>query len=203
MSAQSLRDELLAVAGVAEVELDGEAGSPAGVKIRLEAGADAERVGVEVQRVLAGHGMRSRVDAGALPPTPPLPAVAPAPPPEEAAVAAPPAAPGAQAGLRSVRVEESATGLEVTVTGLDGRQATRRAPASEDGLTAAVVEAVGVLVTGSTPRLVSVDWTTANGSQVVTLVLEVPGGLKGAGAGLVRASRGYALARAAWSALLP
>jgi len=202
VSAQSLRDELLGVAGVAEVDLDGDDQAPAGVRIRMTTDADPERVGVEVQRVLAAHGMRSRLDAGGAPPAPALPLVAPAPPSEEEAGGAerPPRLPSE---LRSVRVEESAAGLEVTVTAEDGREATRRGARSEEGLETAVVEAVGLLLVGAPPRVIAVDWATANGSQVVTVVLESPEGLKGAGAGLVRASRGYALARAAWSALLP
>ena len=201
VAAESLRDELLALPGVGEVELDGEGGAPAGVRIRLATDADPDRVGVEVQRVLAAHGMRSRVDDSAVTPPPPLPLVAPAPPPEEEAPAV--AGPsGVPAALGSVRVEESATAVEVTVTAADGRQATRRRGAvSEEGLAEAVIEAVGILLVGAPARVIAVDWATANGSRVVTVVLEAPGGAKGAGAGLVRASRAYAVARAAWSAL--
>ena len=201
MAAESLRDELLALPGVGEVELDGEGGAPAGVRIRLATDADPDRVGVEVQRVLAAHGMRSRVDDSAVNPPPPLPLVVPAPPPEEEAapVVAGPA--GVPAALGWVRVDESATAVEVTVTAADGRQATRRGAVSEEGLAEAVIEAVGILLVGAPARVIAVDWTTANGSRVGTVVLEAPGGAKGAGAGLVRASRAYAVARAAWSAL--
>jgi hypothetical protein len=204
---QSLRDELLALPGVAEVELDGEPGAPAGVRVRLAAEADPDRVGVDVQRVLAAHGMRSRVDGSAVAPPPPLPLMAPAPPPEEAPPPTPVPAPPAErpagkpALLESVRVEERAANVEVTVTAGDGRQATRQGPPTEEGLAAAVIEAVGVLLVGALPRVIAVDWATANGSRVVTVVLEAPDGAKGAGAGLVRASRAFAIARAAWSAL--
>lgn len=201
MAAESLRDELLALPGVAEVELDGEGGAPAGVRIRLAVGADPDRVGLEVQRVLAAHGMRSRVDDGELAPAAPLPLVVPAPPPEEGAAHADPGRVGSPGALGSVRVEESATAIEVTVIAVDGRQATRRGPVSEEGLAEAVIEAVGVLLVGAPARVIAVDWATAEGSRVVTVVLEAPGGAKGAGAGLVRASRAYAVARAAWSAL--
>ena len=202
VAAESLRDELLALPGVAEVELDGEGGAPAGVRIRLAVDADPDRVGLEVQRVLAAHGMRSRVDDSELTPAAPLPLVVPGPPPEEGAAHAVGA--GARRGaLESVRVEESATAIEVTVIAVDGRQATRRGPVSEEGLAEAVIEAVGVLLVGAPARVIAVDWATAEGSRVVTVVLEAPGGAKGAGAGLVRASRAYAVARAAWSALTP
>ena len=149
MAAESLRDELLALPGVAEVELDGEGGAPAGVRIRLAVGADPDRVGLEVQRVLAAHGMRSRVDDSELTPPAPLPLVVPAPPPEEGAAHAVPGPAGAPGALGSVRVEESATAIEVTVIAVDGRQATRRGPVSEEGLAEAVIEAVGVLLVGA------------------------------------------------------
>ena len=203
MAADSLRDELLALPGVAEVELDGEAGAPAGVRIRLAVDADPDRVGLEVQRVLAAHGMRSRVDGSAVAPPPPLPAMTPAPPPQDLPPPAPawPRPEPAPAGLQSVRVEESGAAVEVTVSAADGRRATRQGAPTEEGLAAAVIEAVGMLLVGGLPRVISVDWATANGSRVVTVVLEAPDGTKGAGAGLVRASRAFAIARAAWSAL--
>ncbi|MBN2114301.1 MAG: hypothetical protein JW785_09265 [Acidimicrobiia bacterium] len=200
VAAPSLRDELLGLPGVAEVELDGEGSAPSGVRIRLAPDADPDRVGLEVQRVLAAYGMRSRVDGTAVapPPLPPLPPLAPreeeAPPP--APVEARPAP-----GLAAVRLEETASTLEVTVTAADGRQATRSSAVGEDELAAAVIEAVGELLVGGPPRVIAVDWATANGSRVVTVVLEAPGGARGAGAGLVRASRPYAIARAAWAAL--
>jgi hypothetical protein len=202
---QSLRDELLALPGVAEVELDGEAGAPAGVRVRLAVDADPDRVGLEVQRVLAAHGMRSRVDGSAVAPPPPLPLLTPPAPPEEApppaAMPSMPPPAGAAAVLQSVRVEERAAAVEVTVTAADGRQAGRQGAPTEEGLAAAVIEAVGLLLVGALPRVIAVDWATADGSRVVTVVLEAPDGRKGAGAGLVRASRAFAIARAAWSAL--
>ena len=65
MAAESLRDELMQLAGVADAEVDDGADSPTGVRVRLEPDADARLVGVEVQRVLASHGLRSRItDSG-------------------------------------------------------------------------------------------------------------------------------------------
>jgi hypothetical protein len=94
--AESLRDELLSVVGVASAEVDAEGDTPSGVRVRLLPDADAQQVGLEVQRVLASHGMRSRVasDGEALPiptaappPVPPRPS-APPPVPEVAPVVA-------------------------------------------------------------------------------------------------------------------
>ena len=65
MSTSTLQEELLRLDGVAEAEVDAADGAgPAGVRVRLSPDADAEAVGAEVQRVLAAHGMRSRL-AGA------------------------------------------------------------------------------------------------------------------------------------------
>ena len=61
MAAEMLRDELMALPGVAEAEVDESGESPSGVRIRLEPDADAKMVGAEVQRVLSANGMNSRV----------------------------------------------------------------------------------------------------------------------------------------------
>jgi hypothetical protein len=50
---------LLSIAGIASAELEGGEDAPQGVRVQLAAGADADSVGREVQRVLASHGMRS------------------------------------------------------------------------------------------------------------------------------------------------
>ena len=73
MATDNLREELLALPGVAdaEVEADGEATS--GVRVHLHPDADADRVGAEVQRVLTSHGMRSRVAGDDLAPVLSLP----------------------------------------------------------------------------------------------------------------------------------
>ena len=57
----SLREDLLAVPGIAAADLDGDHTTPAGVRVRLAPGADADAVGREVQRILAEHGMRSHM----------------------------------------------------------------------------------------------------------------------------------------------
>ena len=74
---RSIREELLSIVGIADAALDGEAPLPEGVKVQLAPGADPDEVGREVARVLAGHGMRSRmVVPGVAPhaaPPPPAP----------------------------------------------------------------------------------------------------------------------------------
>ena len=196
MAAQSLREQLLALAGVAEAEVDGDDAAPLGVRIRLAPGVDAEAVGAEVQRVLTEHGVHSRLGVGeeAAPPPPLFD-----PEPERAAPAASSAPP--EPSLSSVLVEEASGSLQVTVVASDGRRVARSAEVSEEGLAAAVIAAAGMLIAGVEPRVLSLEWAIVEGSRAVTLVLEAPGGRRGAGAALVRASRAYAIARAAWSAL--
>jgi hypothetical protein len=194
LAALSLREELLALPGVAEAEVEGDDGAPAGVRIRLAPEAEAAAVGREVQRLLADRGMRSRVGESEASVPPPL-----FDPGEQAAAPAPASAPGGW--LHSVAVEETSTGIEVMVVASDGRRAAGRGEATERGLVTAAVAAVGKLVQGEEPRVLSLEWATVDGSRVVTMVLEDTEGRRGAGAAVVRASRGHAVARAAWSAL--
>jgi len=196
VAARSLREQLLALPGVAEAEVDGDDGAPTGVRIRLTPDARAEMVGREVQRLLADRGVRSRLGGEAAAAVPPLFE----PAPEIESVPPRPTAPAGET-LQSVMVEESSAGIQATVVGSDGRRATGRGEASEEGLTAAVIAAVGRLTAGQEPRVLSVEWTEVEGSRVVVVVLEGAGGRRGAGAAVVRASRGYAVGRAAWTAL--
>ena len=125
VSAESLRNELLALAGVAEAEVEMAGEAPTGVHIRLGSEGDAEVVCSEVQRILAAQGMRSRVAVGpgAEPPPSPVPPVSANEPP-------PPSPPGPVTGaqltgeLESVRVDEGASGVIVTATSQDGRTET-------------------------------------------------------------------------------
>jgi len=243
--AESLREELMELDGVAEAEVDEAAESPSGVRVRLEADADARLVGVEVQRVLASHGLRSRITAQddqedeeepelvtapdlepvpepaletlaeeqpeALmepapipPPTMPPPPLTPPPvvPTTEPAPAESPPAPAAgEAGLASVSVDESRDGVAVTATATDGRTVTQRSEATEAGMFAAAVSAVGTLAEGSPPELISVTAMDADGAQAITVVLKRADGTKIAGAAVVKVSAGFCVGRATWAAL--
>lgn len=245
MSVDALRRELLAVPGVADAEVDVEVDGavPSNVRVRLHPEADARTVGADVQRVLASHGMRSRVtgDESAAPPVaPPLPAppatppAPPAPPPivppipaapppapsvpaptpapaaQPAPVPAapPPAAATAPAGdpalvamLASLTVEESLDGVTVVATATDGRRFSQRTAATEEAVAAAVVAVVGALAEGRPPRLLATLLGSAEGTDVVTVLVERVDGPRIAGAAVVRAGRPYAVARATWAAL--
>ncbi len=217
VAAETLRSELLAVPGVASAEVDvTEADAPAGIKVRLAPEADARRVGVEVQRVLAAHGMRSRfppadgvvaeklaaaeefpqagADSGSVAPTrfTPIPVA----PPLEASETL---RPEKSVAVESVSVEERADELTVTVTLTNGRSASREAgfdPAALDtAVVAAVTEAAGVMAT-----VLAVEWLEVEGATVATVVVR-RGAAPTAGAAVVKAGRAFAVANAAIAAL--
>jgi len=215
VASESLREELLALPGVAEAEVDEHGDSPSGVRVRLLPDADARAVGAEVQRVLAEHGMRSRLTSGdregppsggpvaAADPFAPPPMMAAGEPLPEPPTAPPPDAPAAVPGVRltALAVEESAGGVTVTVTSSDGRTATERAESTEQSLFEAVVAAVGTLADGRAPVPLLITRATAAGSEAMTVILEREDGTRVAGAALTRASASYAVARASWVAL--
>jgi hypothetical protein len=231
MSADRLRDELRSLPGVAEADIDRDGDVPTNVRVRLHPQADPGRVGVEVQRVLASHGMRSRVSdeegvsasvvslpvpEAAMPPRPEAPppvavtasatADEPSPPVEEPARNAPPPTEVSSTGpsgvgLASVSVEESADGVAVVATASDGRRFSQRTRPDEEAVAAAVVAVVGALAVGKPPRLLSVSSQRAEGAEAVTVLLEQSDGRRVAGAAVVAAGRAYAVARATWAAL--
>ncbi len=226
MAAETLQSELLAVPGVASAEVDiAEGALPAGVKVSLSPDADARRVGVEVQRVLAAHGMRSRFSSGGdadsevLPEVPPIPQlpddVEPSPvmppPPIDASTApsiepvpppplvAPPEQIAVSAVL-SVSVEERSDGRTASVVLTDGRRASRAIGFDSDELDTAIIaataEAVGVSVTRA-----AVEWLEVDDGNVVTVVIRRADDSLGAGAGVVRSGRAFAVGIATRSAL--
>jgi len=201
LAALSLREQLLALPGVAEAEVDGEDAAPAGVRIHLAPDADAAAVGAEVQQVLSARGMRSRLGREG-PRATTDGSVEPSRGEGPRTANTPVSKPAHARALESVSVEESGSALQVTVVDSNGRRVVRSATAvDEPGLVAAVIGAVGMLLERAEPGVLSVEWGKVDDSRVVTVVLQGAGGRRGAGAGLVRASLGYAVARAAWSAL--
>jgi hypothetical protein len=201
-----LRDELLGLSGVAEVEVASAGGAPDSVRVQLAPDADPALVGAEVQRVLASFGMRSRVSPqeGMAEPVLPL-TVAPQIPSSGGGTPpsgyASPVTLSRTERLASIRVEEGVSGLAVTAVGVGGREETRTGEASERGMEAAVVAAVSALAFDGSSVMVSTAWSEAGGGQVATVVMERPDGTREAGAAVVAGSRAYALARATWRAL--
>ena len=88
---------MLSIAGIASAEFEGGDDAPEGVRVQLAAGADAESVGREVQRILASHGMRSHranEQAAAVPSADVTPSAA-SPAPDHFQQPGPPPPPGA------------------------------------------------------------------------------------------------------------
>ncbi len=227
MAADSLRDELLTIPGIDGAEVDDDDGV-SGVRVQLAAGADPDRVGLAVQRVLATHGMRSAMASGTVPtsgpPPPPGAASVVAFPqggregttehrtvvvpsgavPEAEPESAPPPAPllSSPPMLDAVTVEEGAAGVTVQVVGRDGSRAERRARSTGKGFDEAVVAAVADLVGASPlPLVVGIHDHEAGDAHSVTVVIEIEGGDFRAGAAVVEAGRAFAVAQAAWLAL--
>jgi len=228
VGAETLQTELLGVPGVSAAEIDAGAGAiPAGVKVSLSPDADARRVGIEVQRILAAHGMRSRFSSGkddppptlpteASPPTPPVPespppvvdwstvpqpvavSVEPVPDPPPNA----PPSPSSVPELRSVSVEERVDGLTASVVLSNGRAASRAigADAGAEQMYAAIVDAV-VEAAGRAVTAKAVEWLQIDERTVVTVVVERDDGSLGAGAGVTRFGRAFAVGTATRSAL--
>jgi len=224
LAAENIRDELMSLRGVADadIDVDPEDGVPSGVRVHLETGADPSRVGAEVQRVLASHGMRSQVAGEELAPVVSLPVAAPAspmpeadavsPPPsladpgEPVATPIPPVSPDREVGdrhsLASLAYEESIDGVIVTAVAADGHRFSRRAADTTDtAVASAVAAAVGALIEGRPQRLLWMATETVEGSEVVTVVLEKSDGTRVAGAAVVRGAKAFAVARATSAAL--
>ena len=228
VGADTLQIELLGVPGVSSVEIaSGDGAIPSGVKVSLSPDADGRRVGIEVQRILAAHGMRSRVSSGKEDP-PPAPPATDSPPTPPAPVAAPPVAvpptsaqpvsvsvehvpeppsnapPSASSvpHLRSVSVEERVDGLTASVVLSNGRAASR---AIEPGvgpeeLDAAIVGAVAEAAGESVTAKV-VEWLDIDERAIVTVVVEREDGSLGAGAEVTKVGRAFAVGMATRSAL--
>lgn len=171
MAADDIRDQLMALPGVADAEVDPREGAPSEVRVRLRPDADPDRVGAQVQEVLASYGMRSRVAGDDLAPVVNLPLVAPtispepaAPPPvADSASASPepvtdPGDPLAEpehirteaathrdsstrASLASLAYEESLDGVTVTAVAADGQRFSRKAADTTEAAVSAAVAA--------------------------------------------------------------
>lgn len=154
MAADSLREELMALPGVADAEVEADGEITSGVRVRLHPDADADRVGAGVQRVLASHGMRSRVAGDdpapvvSLPLTPPeIPPRPEAPPPMPEAVsevaAGPAPEPVADSGEEVLPSPEAPAESEVVSSdGLVGSRPSLASLAYEESIEGVIVTAV-------------------------------------------------------------
>ena len=193
MTADLLRDELLRVPGVESADIEGDSLTPQGVRVRLSAGVDATAVGVEVQRVLATHGLRSEM---AKPDKPVSVQTLPELIPRSAA-------PRRQVDevLSKVAIVEGNDGILVRAETDAGRVADRAAAAGGGRLDEAVVGAVSELAgVEPTPIILAIDDRDFDGISVVSIVVEA-GRDRLAGSSIVDGGRPFALGKATWMAL--
>jgi hypothetical protein len=202
-----LSEELQAITGVEGAEVSmGETGVT-GVRVRLEADADAAGVGRAVQEVMTRHGVRASLASTATSPPPPPP---PPPPPTASPVISladypPPSSPApgpvAAAGIAGVAVTETAQGLEVSVTTADGRSVSQRCRGGEEALVEAVTIAAAELYGGGGAVLLEYRKEQIADTEVVVVVIDAGTAGRRAGAAAVGAGLPFAVARAVWSAL--
>lgn len=219
--ASSLRAELLAIEGIAAAELEGTEEAPLGVRVQLAAGANAETVGIAVERVLASHGMKShragQEVAVETEPSPSAAASGPPPPPgaggdaailpmrsvatTAAAAEHTPDAPELTrpATLESVAVEESRDGIAIRVV-VGAESVSRQVGSGPDGMDAAIVAAVSQAL-GVEADHIATQRTDAGEVGIVTVLLEVAGHGQQVGSAVIVAGEAYATAQAAWKAL--
>ncbi|MDJ0664931.1 MAG: hypothetical protein QNJ75_10240 [Acidimicrobiia bacterium] len=213
--ADALRNELLAVPGIAGAEVE-DAGGVAGVRVQLAVGADADAVGVAVRRILIAHGMRPSTA------TDEESSVVAAPPDDEPPVAGPPPPPGAPgsvvsfplvgehvaqepapepvATLESVAVEETRQGVSVLVRTSTGAVATRPLDPMGSDLDESVAAAVAEHFASPEAELLGVVESEIAAHTVVTVLIG-RGEERLSGAAVQRGGRAFVTARAVWAAL--
>lgn len=203
--AEVLRDELMAVPGIAGAEVDDDRGV-AGVRVQLAEGADADAVGVAVRRILVEHGMRPSPgddEAGGNGPPPPPGApgsVVSFPLVGEHAEAAREAEESVAVALESVAVEETPSGVSVSLRTTAGTGASRTLDSAGTGMDEAVVFAVGELAGSPGLSLLGVAESDLGGHTVITVLVTV-GESRFSGSAVQRGGRAFAVAKATWSAL--
>ena len=204
--AEALREELLAVPGIAGAEVETEHGV-AGVRVQLAVGADADQVGAAVRQILTQHGMKpagaAAPEVGGGPPPPPgapgsvvsFPLVG-----EHARAADAASVSESEPRLESVAVEETPAGVAVVVRSGDGRSSGSTLQSGLDGLDAAIVSAVAELTEQVDTTLQHVVEHEMGDHVVVTVLVTTAEGKAATGSAIQVGGRAYAVARASWRA---
>ena len=179
----TLREELAGIPGVINADIDLRDGQPTAIRIHSGEGADQRAIGEAVQHALRRHGLRSRV---APPRTTVEPPSAPAPPPHLSLM------PGLQSGkpappvqnveepvrrLATVAARDDGRRTVVTVTDDRGGAAEEPCRRSRSDQVIATLKAVGRLFDADAepPRLLSVQRWEHDGSEFVTVIVDVGG----------------------------
>lgn len=194
-----LQDELMAIDGVADAHVEIIDDALPSVRLSILPDADRQFVGARVREVLANHGLRSRMAAGADEAWPLVEEI------REAAIGEPPApsAPTAIRRLDSIAVQEARNKIMVTASDSAGQTARVDAPLGQKSIRDAIVSAVFQLLgaQGVPPVVTAIRRTEEAGKLLVTVVLERAGGERLVGSSFVTVGWEFAFGRAIWSAL--
>lgn len=182
-----LRSELLRIDGVSEAIVSG-LDSPESVRVVLAPDADVPAVELMVHEVLSAHGLLS---AG------------PHESRRESLVPVGVTRRELPHRLESLAVTEGLSGVTVTARSSEGGVATRPARPGAVGVAEAVVAVIAELSIPDQPcpALLVVRDEELDGSNVVTVLLDLGGGRRRAGAAMLDGGRAYGLAKAVWQAL--
>lgn len=201
-----LRDELIAIEGVAHARVEiVDDGSPS-VQLQVEPGADRLAVGTLVQQILAKHGLKSRLAPESSNSTAPsftsnemLPLSEPVPVEESN----PGPVEGSIRRLVSVAVEEERLRVVVTVRDDRGRSTSAIGRPGRSALRDAVAAAVFELIGegGAPPSIVAIHRATEGSRQLITVVIDRGAGDLSVGSAIVAVGWEYAFGRAVWAAL--
>jgi hypothetical protein len=204
MTAEDLRREVCSLPGVASAEVTSQAGAPPLIRVWTDgtrSDADVQRA---VERIAVG-GLSSREDASrrrsglgrSLEDTLPAAFAEPVPSHLVADVVA-----STVAGrFFKLTIEETAGSVEILAIDDAGREAQAVVAPGADGLTTAVASAVARLRGFPSPRRVVVNTREVDGATVVTVLVEMPSGIRSAGAAIVAGGLPFTVGRAVDSAL--
>lgn len=183
-----LRSELLSIDGVSEAIVSG-LDSPESVRVVLSPDANVPVVELLVHEVLSAHGLLSDREQESRR--------------EQSLVPVGYISGGALNQLESLAVTEGVAGVTVTASSSDGGVATRPARPGAVGVAEAVVAVIAELSIPDQPcpALLVVRDEELDGSNVVTVLLDMGAGRRRAGAAMLDGGRAYGLAKAVWQAL--
>lgn len=183
-----LRSELLSIDGVSEAIVSG-LDSPESVRVVLSPDANVPVVELLVHEVLSAHGLLSDSEKESSR--------------EPTLVPIGMSDSDGRNRLESLAVTEGVGGVTVTASSSNGGIATRPARPGAVGVAEAVVAVVAELsIPGQPcPALLVVRDEELDGSNVVTVLLDLGAGRRRAGAAMLDGGRAYGLAKAVWQAL--
>lgn len=222
-----LYDELVAIDGVADAQVEIVEGGPPSVRLQVQPGADRRMVGESVQQILSHHGLRSRL---APEHTDLEPSDAPTPPPTELGNGSNPDVETSESDsetadiallaedqdgledqmndqhvrrLNSVAVEEERRRVVVTVRDNQDRSAQAIGHSGRRALRDAIVAAIAELVGdgSAVPSVVAIHRKAENSRDIITVVLGRGAGDLMVGSAFVTVGWEFAFGRAVWAAI--